>query len=167
MISLTCPVCGGKRVIRIGSDFAECGSCGNVAECDPTEMKKIRTVYRGAELSMKKNTVMGYREAIKALDGIGFVEEAAELSRECSRRLEELQDRQAKQQAQEAGSGKKSAALGVVLLVFVVLFCAALLFGAVYLIVRLVNGTLSGPALPIAIGAAVLALVLFFYGKSR
>ncbi len=167
MISLTCPVCGGKRIIRIGADLAECGSCGNVAECDHAEMERIRAVYRSAELSMKKNTVLGCREAIKALDGIAFVEEAKELSRECSRRLDELQTRQEKQQELERGSGKKSAVFGVVLLVFVLLFCAALVFGAVYLVIRLVNGTLSGPALPIAVGVAVLALVAFFFRKSR
>ena len=167
MISSTCPVCGGKLNIRIGADFAECGSCGNVTECDRTEMEKIRSVYRSAELAMKMNSVSGCRTAIKALEAISFVEEADELSKECSRRLDALLTHQAEVQGSEQKSGKKNAALGVALIVFILLCIAALLFGGVYLVIRLVNGTLPDSALPIVIAVAAVALIIFLIGKFR
>ncbi len=160
MASYTCPVCGGKLNIKIGSDVAECGSCGNLCECDPADIAKVRAVYRGAEQLMRLNTAGALREAIKKLEAISFVDEAADLSAECRRRLETLLSNKAKQQEIEQSTEKKNAVIGIVLLVVILLVCAAAVAGAAYLIIRIVKGTLPDGATPFVIGAAVLAAII-------
>ena len=88
---LSCPVCGGKLNIRIGSEYAACDSCGNVTKIDPAEAERLATVYRSAERSMRLNSVEGYEAALRELDTISFIEEARKKHADCEKRLRDLQ----------------------------------------------------------------------------
>ena len=167
MISSKCPVCGGKLHINIGARLAVCEACGHASEIDPAEVEKYRALCRTAERSMQKYNAAGYREALALLEPIVFVDEAAELTKECEERLRTLESDKAKRQEFEKTSEKNNAVLGVVLLVLALLFCLAAVAGIVYLIVRLINGSLPPAALWITIGAAALAVVLFIISKLK
>ena len=116
---------------------------------------------------MLLHTEAGYREAIAALEAIPFVEGSESLSRECERRLNELQSNRQRRQESEAASDRKNTALGVALLIAAAVFCLAAVIGAVYLAVCVANGTLPDWAVPVVIAAAVLAAVLFIAGKFK
>ena len=167
MNSFTCPVCGGKLNIRIGADFALCGSCGRPSDLDPGDVSKFAAIYRRAEFAMKKKTVEGYREAERELEAISFIEEAEELSKECEKQLSALQADKTRRQEFEKTSEKRNTALGVVLLVLALLFCAAAIAAIVYVVIRLANGSLPPWALWIAIGVAAAAVILFIIGKFK
>ena len=81
----TCPVCGGKLNIKIGTEFATCESCGNVTKIDPMDAKRFTEIYRSAERSMRLNSVEGYEEALRQLDSISFIEEARKTYRRTCR----------------------------------------------------------------------------------
>ena len=167
MISLTCPVCGGKLNIKIGAEIAVCESCGNVTELNPGDVAKYRAMYNIAESTMRKNTADGYRDAIRKLETIEFINEAKELSDECRRRLSVLQADQARRQEFEKTNEKKSTFLGVLLVVLILLFCIGAIVGAVYLVIGLVKGTLSPALTAIIIGVAVLAVIFIFKTRSK
>ena len=167
MIPSKCPVCGGKLHIKIGAGLAVCESCGGASEIDPAEIEKYRAICRTAERSMQKYTAAGYREALALLEPIGFVDEAEELRAECEERLNALQTGKRRQQEMEQASEKRNTALGVILLVLMLLFVLAALAGAVYLVIRLANGSLPPAALWITVGAAALAVVLIIINKLK
>lgn len=167
MTPTTCPVCGGKLNIRLGAEYAVCGSCGNTCECDPADIARFRAVYRSAERAMRLNTAAGCREAIARLETIPFVEGSEDLSAECERRLDELRSNRLRQQERDKLTDRKNTALGVALLIAALVFCAAAVAGAVYLVVCLINGTFSPVSLAVAAGAALLAAVVILAGKAR
>lgn len=167
MTSFSCPVCGGKLNIRIGSELAVCENCGNSAGVDPADAARFSAVYREAERAMRRNSAAGYREAIRTLQEIAFIREAEELTAECERRLSALKSDQILRQETEKTSEKRNAALGVILLALAVLFCAAAIAGVVFLAVRLANGALAPGDVTAFLGVAVLAAVLVILSKLK
>ena len=163
MQSFTCPVCGGKLNIRIGSEYAACDSCGNVAKIDPNEAERFTRAYQSAERSMRLNSVAGYEAALRELDQIPFIEEARKTRADCERRLRDLQaDRQ-----RGPASESRSTSFAGVLLALTLVFCAAAFTGIVYLVLRLIRGTLSPTATTVVIVLAALAVVLSFMNKTK
>lgn len=167
MTSFSCPVCGGKLNIRIGSELAVCENCGNSAGVDPADAARFSTVYREAERAMRRNSAAGYREAIRTLQEIAFIREAEKLTAECERRLAALKSDQILRQESEKTSEKRNAALGVILLALAVLFCAAAIAGAAYLVFRLLRGGPAPGELATVAGVAVLAVLLILFSKNR
>jgi len=167
MDPFTCPICGGKLNIKIGADFALCDSCGKAAGVDPKDAAKFREIYETAERLMRSNKERDYLEAIKKLDAISFIDEAKELSGECRRRLTALQAERAKRRELEKASAKKDTALGVILFVITLLIIAGLIAGAIYLVVRLVNGTLPPAAVTVVCCVAVIAFILIFLRRTK
>ena len=167
MKKFTCPICGGQLEIKIGSGAANCDSCGRMSKIDPEDAKEVSEIYYGAIRTMRQNTAAGYEDAIRQLRPIAFIKEAQEKIKYCETRLSEKQA--AKQRSQEAQtrSEKKNAWLGIVLLIVTLLLCAAAVAGIVYLIIRLVQGTLSkGAIIMIAVFVAA-AIVISLIGKGR
>ena len=91
MRAFTCPVCGGKLNIKIGTEYAACDSCGSLTKINPEEAERLREIYRSAERSMRLNSVEGYEEALRQLDSISFIEEAQKTHADCEKRLRDLQ----------------------------------------------------------------------------
>ena len=91
MRAFTCPVCGGKLNIKIGTEYAACDSCGNVTKIDPREAERFTRIYQAARRSMGLNSVEGYEAALRELDTISFIEEARKTRTDCERRLRDLQ----------------------------------------------------------------------------
>lgn len=165
MQPFTCPVCGGKLNIRIGSEYAACDSCGNVAKIDPNEAARFTRAYQSAERSMRLNSVEGYEAALRELDTISFIEEARKKHAECEKRLRDLQADL--QRRQTPGTEQSNTAFGGVLLAATLVFCAAAFTGAVWLVLRLIRGTLSPTATAVVIGLAAVAVVLTFLNKMK
>ena len=84
----TCPVCGGKLNIKIGTEYAACDSCGNVTKIDPMEAERFKRVFQSAQRSMRMNSVEGYEAALRELDQLPFIEEARKKRTECEKRLQ-------------------------------------------------------------------------------
>lgn len=162
-----CRVCGGELKIKLGAGLFVCDSCGNTSDVDPADAAKYRAVCESAEDSMRKHTAAGYRDALRELEPISFVDRAEEEANACRQRLQTLQEHQVQRQTFEKASGKKDTAFGVLLVALILLFLVGAAVGAVVLIVQLFNGTLSGTTLWIVIGAVVAALLLFLVGKSN
>ncbi len=163
MQSFTCPVCGGKLNIRIGSEYAACDSCGNVAKIDPNAAERFTRAYQSAERSMRLNSVAGYEAALRELDTISFIEEARKTRADCEKRLRDLQaDLQRRQTPQ-----RQDTSFAGVLLALTLVFCAAAFTGIAYLAFRLIQGTLSPTATAVVIVLAALAVVLSFMNKTK
>ena len=107
MKAYTCPICGGKLNIRIGAEFALCSACGKPTDIDPDDAEKFFSIYRSAGREMAKKTAAGYREAVRELEAITFIEEAKEMSDECEARLRDLQARESQRQENEKISDKR------------------------------------------------------------
>lgn len=167
MGSFTCPICGGKLNIKNRAEFAVCDSCGNITGLDPAYVAKIRAIYQSVEHLMRLNSTGGYRKAIRDLEAIAFIDEARELSDECKRRLNALLSKQKVQQEVERETGKRNTVLGVILLVFTLLFCAAAVIGLVYLIIRIASGGLALRTSSVIIGVTVVAIVLIVVSRLK
>lgn len=167
MTSFSCPVCGGKLNIRIGSELAVCENCGNSAGVDPADAARFCAVYREAEGAMRRGSAAGYREAIRTLREIAFIREAEELTAECERRLAALKSDQILRQETEKTSEKRNAALGVLLLAVTLLVCVGAIAGAAYLVFRLLRGGPAPGELATVAGVAVLAVLLILFSKNR
>lgn len=167
MRAFTCPVCGGKLNIKIGTEFAVCDSCGNVMKIGPQEAERFGEIYRSAERAMRLNSVEGYEEALRQLDSISFIEEARKTHAECEKRLWDLQANLTQRQAPGSASESQNTAFAGVLLAITLVFCAAAFTGAAYLILRLIRGTLSPTATTLVITLAALAVVFAFLNKLK
>ena len=165
MRALTCPICGGKLNIRIGTEYAVCDSCGNVAKIDPAEAARFTQIYRSAQRSMGLNSVEGYEAALRELDTISFIEEARKKRADCEQRLHDLQADIQRRQA--AGSEGSSTAFGGVLLGLTLGFCAAAFTGIVWLIMRLLQGTLSPTVTAIVVGLGALAVMFTLINRMK
>lgn len=163
----TCPVCGGKLNIKIGTEFAVCDSCGNVMKIDPQEAERFKEIYRSAERAMRLNSVEGYEEALRQLDSISFIEEARKTHAECEKRIRDLQANLTQRQAPGSASESQNTSFAGVLLAITLVFCAAAFTGIVYLVLRLIRGTLSPTATAVVIALAVLAIILSFINKAK
>ena len=163
MQPFTCPICGGKLNIKIGTEYAVCDSCGNVTKIDPAESERLTKIYRSAERSMGLNSVEGYEAALRELDGIPFIEEARKKRAECEQRLRDLQADMARRQTPQ----RQDTSFAGVLLALTMVFCAAAFTGLVWLVLRLVQGTLSPTATAIVIVLAALAVILSLANKAR
>ena len=159
MFSFKCPICGGKLNIKIGSNIARCGFCGNMTELDSADVDKFRDVYRSAERLMNQNSVAKYQEAIAALDTIAFIDEADKLSEECKARIAALEADKKRREEFERQSEKRDTVFGIVLLVITLILCAAAVAGLIYFVIALSNGTLSNISLTVVIGLIVLAVI--------
>lgn len=167
MPSFTCPVCGGKLNIKIGTEYAVCDSCGNVTKIDPEEAERFTRAFQSAERSMRLNSVEGYEAALRELDSISFIEEARKKRMDCEQRLRDLQADMARRQAPGPGSEQQNTSFAGVLLALTLAFCAAAFTGLVWLVLRLVQGTLSPTATAIVIVLAALAVILSLANKAR
>ena len=167
MRAFTCPVCGGKLNIKIGTEFAACDSCGNVMKIDPQEAERFGEIYRSAERSMRLNSVEGYEEALRQLDSISFIEEARKKATECENRMHDLQADLQRRQTPDSASESRNTSFAGVLLALTLVFCAAAFTGIVYLVLRLIRGTLSPTATTVVIVLAALAVVLSFMNKTK
>lgn len=164
---LTCPVCGGKLNIKIGTEFATCESCGNVTKIDPVDAKRFTEIYRSAERSMGLNSVEGYEAALRQLDSISFIEEARKKWLECEKRLYDLQADIQRRQVSGPASEQQNTSFAGVLLAITLVFCAAALAGAVWLAVQLIHGALSPRATAVVIAVAALAVFFTFINKVK
>lgn len=167
MQPFTCPVCGGKLNIKIGTEYAVCDSCGNVTKIDSAEAERFTRAFQSAERSMRLNSVEGYEEALRQLDSISFIEEARKKRAECEQRLRELQADLERRQASGSGSETRNTSFAGILLALTLVFCAAAFTGLVWLVLRLVQGTLSPTATAIVIVLAALAVILSLANKAR
>lgn len=163
----TCPICGGKLNIKIGTEYAACDSCGNVTKIDPAEAERFRRIYQSAERSMRLNSVEGYEDALRELDQISFIEEARKKRVDCEKRLRDLQADLQRRQAPGPASESQNTSFAGVLLAITLVFCAAAFTGIVYLVLRLIRGTLSPTATAVVIVLAALAVVLSFMNKTK
>ena len=166
---VTCPVCGGKLNIKIGSAYAACRSCGNLTDLDPKDVETFRGIFEHARNSVSLNTIQGYQDAIRELDQISFIEEAREKTAEYKRAIEDIEADQKRKEASEQISGKKQTVLGMILLILMILLSLAAVAGIVYLIILWSRGQLPQPVLIVAavlIGAWVLmSLINWFREK--
>ena len=167
MALFTCPVCGGKLNIKIGTEFATCDSCGSLTKINPEEAERLREIYRSAERSMRLNSVEGYEEALRQLDSISFIEEAQKTHADCEKRLQDLQADLTRRQTPDSASESRNTSFAGVLLAITLVFCAAAFTGIVYLVLRLIRGTLSLTATTVVIVLAALAVVLSFMNKTK
>ena len=163
MRAFACPVCGGKLNIRIGTEYAVCDSCGNLTKIDHNEAERFTKVYQSAQRSMRLNSVEGYEAALRELDGISFIEEARKTRAECEKRLRELQADIQRRQAPEQGT----TSFAGVLLALTLVFCAAAFTGIVWLVMRLIQGTLSPAATAVVVGLGALAVLLTILNRIR
>lgn len=163
MNQFNCPICGGKLNIKIGTEYAVCDSCGNVMKIDPAEAERFTQIYRSARRSMGLNSVEGYEAALRELDTISFIEEARKKHTDCEKRLRDLQADIERRQVPQ----RQSTSFAGVLLALTLVFCAAAFTGLVWLILRLIRGTLSPTATALAITLAALAVVLAFLNKLK
>ena len=167
MRAFTCPICGGKLNIKIGTEYAACDSCGSLTKINPEEAERLREIYRSAERSMRLNSVEGYEEALRQLDSISFIEEARKKATECENRMHDLQADLQRRQTPDSASESRNTSFAGVLLAVTLVFCAAAFTGIVYLVLRLIRGTLSPTATAIVVGLAVFAVVLPFLNKAK
>ena len=167
MRAFTCPVCGGKLNIKIGTEYAACDSCGSLTKINPEEAERLREIYRSAERSMRLNSVEGYEEALRQLDSISFIEEAQKTHADCEKRLRDLQANLTQRQAPGSASESRNTSFAGVLLAITLVFCAAALAGAVWLVVQLLNGALSPRATAIVIALAALAILFTCINKGK
>ena len=167
MQPFTCPICGGKLDIRIGTEFAACDSCGSLTKIDPEEAERFKEIYRSAERAMRLNSVEGYEEALRQLDSISFIEEAQKTHADCEKRLRDLQANLTQRQAPGSASESQNTSFAGVLLALTLTFCAAAFTGIVYLVLRLIRGTLSPTATAAVITLAALAVVFAFLNKLK
>ena len=126
---VTCPICGGKLNIKIGTEFATCDSCGNVTKIDSGDAKRFTEIYRAAERSMRLNSVEGYEEALRELDTISFIEQARRKRADCEKRLDALRADLQRRQAQGPASEQQNTGFAGVLLAVTLVLCAAALAG--------------------------------------
>lgn len=167
MRAFACPVCGGKLNITIGTEYAVCDSCGNVTKIDPAEAERFTQIYRSAQRSMGLNSVEGYEAALRELDTIPFIEEARKKRADCERRLRALQADMARRQMSGPASEQQNTSFAGILLALTLVFCAAAFTGIVWLILRLIRGTLSPTATAVVIALSALAIVFSFINKIK
>ena len=167
MRAFTCPVCGGKLNIKIGTEYAACDSCGSLTKIDSKEAERFKEIYQSAERTMRLNSVEGYEEALRQLDSISFIEEAQKTHADCEKRLRDLQANLTQRQAPGSASESQNTSFAGVLLAITLVFCAAALAGIVYLVLRLIRGTLSPTATTLVITLAALAVVFAFLNKLK
>lgn len=167
MRAFTCPICGGKLIIKIGTEYAACDSCGSLTKINPEEAERLREIYRSAERAMRLNSVEGYEEALRQLDSIFFIEEARKKATECENRMHDLQADLQRRQVSGPASEQQNTSFAGVLLAITLVFCAAAFTGIVYLVLRLIRGTLSPTATAVVIVLAALAVVLSFMNKTK
>ena len=129
MRAFTCPICGGKLNIKIGTEYAACDSCGSLTKIDPQETERFKEIFRSAERAMRLNSVEGYEEALRQLDSISFIEEARKKAIECKARLHDLQADLQRRQVSGPASEQQNTSFAGVLLAITAIFAlvAALL----------------------------------------
>jgi hypothetical protein len=116
---------------------------------------------------MRLNSVEGYEAALRELDTISFIEEARKTRADCERRLRDLQADLQRRQAPSPASESRNTSFAGVLLAITLVFCAAAFTGIVYLVLRLIRGTLSPTATTLVITLAALAVVFAFLNKLK
>ena len=163
----TCPICGGKLNIKIGAEYAICDSCGNVTKIDSAEAERFMKVYQSAQRFMRLNSEDGYEAALRELDSISFIEEARKTHADCEKRLHELKTNLQRRQTSGHASEQQNTSFAGVLLALTLVFCAAAFTGIVYLVLRLIQGTLSPTATAVVIVLAVLATVFSLINKIK
>ncbi len=167
MRAFTCPICGGKLKIKIGTEYAACDSCGSLTKIDPQETERFKEIFRSAERAMRLNSVEGYEAALRQLDSISFIEEAQKTHADCEKRLQDLQADLTRRQTPDSASERRNTSFAGVLLAITLVFCAAAFTGIVYLVLRLIRGTLSPTATTLVITLAALAVVFAFLNKLK
>ena len=116
---------------------------------------------------MRLNSVEGYGEALRRLDSISFIEEARKKATECENRMHDLQADLQRRQVSGPASEQQNTSFAGVLLALTLVFCAAAFTGIVYLVLRLIRGTLSPTASALVITLAALAVVFAFLNKLK
>ncbi len=167
MRAFTCPICGGKLNIKIGTEYAACDSCGNVTKIDPADAKRFTETYRAAERSMRLNSLEGYEAALRELDSISFIEEARRKRTDCEKRLNELRTDLQRRQAQGSASEQQNTSFAGVLLAVTLVLCAAALAGVAWLVVLLLKGALSPRATAVVVAIAALAILSAFINRGK
>ena len=123
-------------------------------------MEKFRGIFDHAKNSVSLNTIAGYKDAIRELDQISFIEEAREKSAEYKKAIEDIQADQQRKEVSEKSSGKKQTILGMILLIFMILLSLAAIAGIVYLVILWSRGQLpQGTVIAVLIFIGVWALI--------
>lgn len=138
-----------------------------MTKIDPAEAERFTKVYRSARQSMGLNSVEGYEAALRELDSISFIEEASKKRMECEKRLRDLQEDLTRRQVSGPASESQNTSFAGVLLAITLVFCAAAFTGIVYLVLRLIRGTLSPTATAVVIALAALTVVFAFLNKLK
>jgi hypothetical protein len=167
MGSLTCTICGGQNRIRIGSLTAICDSCGRESELDPVDAERYRQLLGRAEQLACKNTIDGYREAIRILEELRFVEEAQDKKILYEEKREELLEKQLRRKEYMKASDKKDTRIGVILLVLTILFFLAAAIGIAWLIILYVRDELTPATLTVIVIAIAVMAAAVIIGRIR
>lgn len=167
MKDYTCPICGGQLHIKTVTGPTVCEACGRVTALDAADAKAYREAYDQAERAIRRGTAEGYEEAIRELNRIAFVDEAAERIKDCEAQLAALQSRTDRQRTLAHASDARDTALGIVILIITLLLCAAAIAGVVWLIVLIAKDALSPTALTIILAVVVLAALSVLFGGFR
>lgn len=162
-----CPVCGGKLIISVNSEYARCENCGNTAEVDSGDLGEIRSVYESALRKIRLNSAAGYTDAINQLKTIPFVSEAGDKIAFCENRLAEIKEAEAKRAEIREQTDKNDTKTGIIILILFLLVIAFAIAGAIYIAVHLYRGDLSPKAVTAIVSVIVVFAVLTIIGKIK
>ena len=167
MEEFKCKICGGRLAVSLRSERCVCENCGNTFDVEPQDIKKLKSIYRQAELKTHMNSLAGYQEAISLLQTIPNVEEAKEKIAFFQSRLSSLKEAQQEKAQTQEKTEKNNSKIGIIILVFALLFLALAVAGIVFIIFKLKTGTLSPTATAIIIAVAVISVVLMIISKLK
>ncbi len=162
-----CNICGGDLILTIGSDRAVCDHCGQAAAVAPQDVKKYQDIYQTAETLMRTDTLSGYADAMQRLQVIAFIPQAKEQIAVCEQRIKALKQAKADIRRPREKEDKKSAKIGVILFVLLLVFLLAVVAGIGYAIYRLIHGNLSQTEVIVLASVAAAFLVVVIIGKIR
>lgn len=163
----SCPICGGRLIIKLDTGIGVCDSCGQMTELNPTDLKELRDMNSRAERQMRLRSAAGYEEALRLLKGISFAADVDEKIAYCQTQLDALRQKQVRQRSFTESAGKKDTALGTVLIVMAVVFLLAAVAGIVVLIVLWSRGKLPPKAAAVILGVIAVVAVLALIGKAK
>ena len=160
-----CDICGGTVRINPETRMGVCDSCGNTTEIDEGTAQKYKTIVRLAEQKMLRNTSKSYAEALSLFESVECVEGVEEKIRSCRSKIIELKEAEAKNRVEEKKTEGRDTKAGVVIVVLIVIALLALLAGLIFVIVKIVRGELTGPALYVTVGLFALLVIAFCLKK--
>lgn len=167
MKKFTCPICGGQLHIKTVNGPTVCEACGRVTALDAADTKTYREAYDQAERAIRRGTADGYEEAIRELNRIAFIDEAADRIADCEKRIAEWNLQKDKKREFARISDSRDTKLGIAVLIVTVLLCAAAIAGVIWLVVLITQDALSPTALTVIIALVALAVLSVIFGGFR